>query len=81
MIANGNRENLLRLILLYHKPIKMPFNVARQEVEFEFLMVCLLDLFLVFYRRLLRLRKGRNRDPITEVLFHELRDLGLQLFR
>ena len=81
MIANGNRENLLRLILLYHEPIKMRFNIARQEVEFEFLMVCLLDLFLVFCRRLLRLRKGRNRDPITEVLFHELRDLGFQLFR
>ena len=81
MVANGNREDLLRFILLDHEAIKMRFDVARQEIELEFIMVDFVRPFILFCCRRLRLGKGRNRNPIAEVLFHELRDLGLQLFR
>jgi hypothetical protein len=81
VIANGDREDLLSLLLLYDKPIEMGFNVARQEIEFEFLVVDPVRFLILFCCRCLRLGKGGNRNPIAEVLFHELRNLGLQLFR
>src|SRR5437762_11747073 len=31
MVANRDRQNLLRFILPYHEPVEMRFNVARQE--------------------------------------------------
>ena len=81
MIANGDSKDLLRLILFYDEPIEMRFNVARQEIEFEFLMVGLFRFLILFCCGLLRLGNRRDRDPIAEVLLHELRDLALQLFR
>ena len=81
MIANGDRENLLSLVLLYDKPIEMRFNIARQEIEFELLVVGVFWFFILLCRGLLRLSNRRNRDPIAEVLFHKLRDLALQLLR
>src|SRR5438093_12153982 len=80
VIANGDREDLLSLLLLYDKPIEMRFNVARQEIEFEFVVVGLFRFFILFCCRLLRLGNRCDRDPIAEVRVHELRDLGLQLF-
>ena len=81
MIANRDRENLLRLFLLNDEPVEVRLDVSRQEIEFEFLLVGLLGLFLLFRCRRLRLGKRRHRDSIAEVLFHELSDLGLELFR
>ena len=60
VIANGDRENLLSLLLLYDKPIEMRFNVARQEIEFEFLVVDAFRFLILFCCRRLRLSKGGN---------------------
>ncbi len=81
VIANGDREDLLSLLLLYDKPIEMRFNVARQEIEFELLLVDPFRLLILLCCRWLRLSKGGNGNPIAEVLFHELCNLGPQLFR
>ena len=81
MIANGDREDLLSLVLFYDESIEMRFDVARQEIEFEFPMVGLFRFFILFCCGLLWLGNRGDRHPIAEVLFHELRDLALQLFR
>src|SRR5207249_315805 len=81
MIANRDREHFLRFVLLDDKTVKMRFDVARQKIEFELGMVGLLRLFILNRGGWFWLGKRRHRDPIAEVLFHELRDLGLQLFR
>jgi hypothetical protein len=44
-------------------------------------VVGLLRLFILDRGGRRRLGERRHRDPIAEVLFHELRDLGLQFFR
>ena len=77
MIANRNRQDLLRFILFYHEPVQMRLDVARQKIEFEFLVLGLLRFFIFLCGRWLRLRNGRDGYSVTEVLFHELRDLGL----
>jgi len=59
----------------------MRLDVARQKFELELVIV---DLFRLFFRLgfgRLRRRESRDRNAIPEVLFHELRDLRLQLFR
>src|SRR5207249_8514016 len=81
MIANSNRQDLLRFILLDYETIKMRLDVSRQEIELEFVMIGLFRFFIVFCRRGFRLGYRRDRDPIAEVLIHELCDRGLQLFR
>src|SRR6266481_8709351 len=81
MIANGDRQHLLRFILLDHEAVEMRFNVPRQKIELEFLLIGLVRFFFLFRWCGLRFGKSRHRDPVAEVLFHELRDLGLQFFR
>jgi hypothetical protein len=39
MIAHGDRENLLRLVLLDYKPVEVRLDVARQEIKDELLGV------------------------------------------
>ena len=80
MIADGNREDFLRFLLFDDEAVEVRFNVARQQMEFEFLVLFLIRLFLLLCDRWLRLGYCRNRDAVAEVLFHKLRDLGLQLF-
>ena len=80
MIANRNREDFLRFLLFDDKPVEMRFDIARQQMEFEFLVLGFLRLFILLCDRWLRLGNCRNRDAVAEVLFHEVRDLGLQLF-
>ena len=81
MIANRDREHLLRFILLDHEPVQVRLDIARQKIELKLLIVGLLRfLFRLGFSRLRR-RERRDRDAIPEVLFHELRDLRLQLFR
>ena len=77
MIANRNCQDLLRFILFYHEPVQMRLDVARQKIEFEFLVLRLLRFFIFLCRRWLRLGDRRNRDVVAEVLFHELGDLSL----
>src|SRR3954464_6420220 len=79
MITNRNREDFLRFLLFDYEPVQMSFDVARQQVEFEFLGFR--RLFILFGCRLLWLGNCRNGNMVAEVLFHEVRDLGLQLFR
>ena len=84
MIADRDREDLLRLVLLDHEPVEMRLDVARQKIENEIVLVDLLRRLFSLLRRAgfrFGLSKGRERNPVAEVLFHELRDLGLQFLR
>ena len=81
MIANRDREHLLRFFLFNDEPVEVRFDVAGQEIEFKFGVLSLLRRFILHCGGRRRLGKRRHRDPIAEVLFHKLRDLGLQLFR
>ena len=60
MIANCDRQHLLRFILLDHEPVEMRFNVPRQKVELEFLLIGLVRFFFLFRWRGLRLGKSRH---------------------
>ena len=59
----------------------MRLYVARQQIEFEFLTLSFLRLLVFLCRCWLRLGNCRDGYAVAEVLFHELRDLGFQLFR
>ena len=81
MIAHGDREHFLRFLLFDDEAVQMRLDIARQKIEFEFLIVDLLRFFILRRSRWFRLGKRRHGDSIAEVLFHELGDLGLQFFR
>ena len=78
MITNRDREHLFRFVLLDHEPIQVRLDIARQKIELELLIIDLLRLLFRFGFSRFRRRESRDRDPITEVLFHELGDLRLQ---
>ena len=77
MITHRDREHLFRFILLDHKAVEMRFDVTREKIENELLMIGFL--WLLFHAGFgrLRLGEGRDRDAIAEVRFHELGDLCL----
>src|SRR5262249_42790470 len=60
MIANRDRQDFLRLVLLDHEAVEMRFNVPRQKIELELLMLDFFWLFFLFRWRGLRLGKGRH---------------------
>jgi len=60
MIANRNRQDLLRFLLFDDKAVQMRLYVARQQIEFEFFVLCFLRLFVLLCR--CRLRLGNSRD-------------------
>ena len=81
MVANRNRKDFLRFFLLDHESVQMRFDVPRKKIELEFPTLDLLRFFFVSGNGGLRFRKSRDCNPLAEVLFHELRDLGFQFFR
>src|SRR5215472_7488788 len=81
MIANRYRQDFLCFLLFDNKPVQMRLDVARQQMKLEFLVLRFRGLFILLCDRRFRFGNCRNRDTVAEVLFHELRNLGLQLFR
>ena len=81
MVANRDREDLFRLILLNHETVEMGLDVARQKIELELRLPGFLRLFVLGCPSWLRLHERLNGNTIAEVLFHELGDLRLQFFR
>src|SRR5439155_11115037 len=79
MIADRDCEHLLRFVLLDDEPVEVRLDIARQKIELKLLIVALLRLFFGLGLRRLGRWKSGDRDAISEVLFHELGDLRLQL--
>ncbi|HLL23245.1 MAG TPA: hypothetical protein VK427_14005, partial [Kofleriaceae bacterium] len=79
MIADSDREHLLRFVLLDDEPVEMRLDVARQEVERE----GVLRRFRLFLRvrvGAIRLRERRKRNLVTEAAFHEVGELRAEFF-
>ena len=77
MIADCDREDLLRFILLDDEAIEMRLDVARQEIKNKLRVVVLLRLLLGAGFHCFRLSVGRERNLVAEVRFHELGQLRL----
>ena len=60
MIANRNREDFLRFLLFDDEPVEMRFDIARQQIEFEVLVLGFLRLFILLCNCRLRLGNCRN---------------------
>ena len=81
MIADRDRENLFRFVLLDHKAVEMGLDVAREEIEDEMVAALLDRLFVVALFGALGLGEAGKRDLVPEVRFHEFGELALQFFR
>ena len=82
MIANRDREDLLRFVLFDDEAVEMRLDVARQKIEDESSSRSFCGgFFVVPASAALGLGESRERDLVAEVRFHELRELGLQFFR
>ena len=81
VIADCNRENLLRFVLFDHKTIEMRFDVAWQKMKVE--VLCLFRWAFLIGSRLDRVRLGERgkRNPVAKIRFHELGELRFQFFR
>src|SRR5207253_4323547 len=80
MIANRDRKDLLRLVLLDDKPIEMRLDVTRQKIKDELLLGISRWLFLRAGLRSFRLRVSRKRNLVAEIRFHEFGKLCLKFF-
>ena len=81
VIADCNREHLLRFVLFDHKTIEMRFDVAWQKMKFE--VLCLFRWAFLIGSRLDRVRLGERgkRNPVAKIRFHELGELRFKFFR
>ena len=80
VIANCDRQHLLRLLLLDYKSIQMRLDIAGQKIKDELVAIDLCCFFFSFGFGRFGRSKGGKRDPVAKVRFHELGDLGFELF-
>src|SRR4029077_5318294 len=81
MIANRDRQHLLRFLLLDYESIEVRLDVARQKIKNQFVTFHLGRFFFGAGFGWFRRGERGERDPVAKVRFHELSDLGFQLFR
>ena len=82
VIANRDRQDLLRFILLDDEPVEVRLDIARQEIENERLVALgWRRLFLSRSRSRVRLGVSRERDFIAEIRFHEFGELRFEFLR